>query len=373
MAIVKRRGKGGFRYGVKVYRAGGVQEWHGTYTTLREAKDVERRELSKPRLLLSETCDGFAERWTRDYPRPRRSTNKKNDSEVRPFGRAFAGVRLGDVDRPAARKWALGNPSKLAAVRAMFTDAVTDGYCAQNPFANLRLPQSRGRKDLDPLSESEFERLAETALSTHGDYGAEFRALILFAAHTLMRPSEITVLEWSDIDFDAGEVRVTKTLSGDKWVELPKNGQTRTVVLPPPAREALRTVPRRTDTDRIFSTKRGRRFSKSNFHYAWNPVRCAFGMPKMDFYELKHYGCTYWLDVLGLSAADVALQCGHTDGGRLIQERYGHPSKDLARERMKRAWGERVTPLQPVGGGEPFASTPSDSDEPSASVVSSAG
>ena len=172
--------------------------------------------------------------------------------------------------------------------------------------------------------------------------------MIEFAAYTLMRPAELYVLEWDDVDFDAGEVRVRRTLSGDEWIELPKNGQTRTIFLPPPARDALRRVPRRTDTRRIFSTKNGRQFSKSKFHYSWDPVRVAFGQSRMQFYELKHYGCTYWLDVLGMSPEDVALQCGHTDGGRLIRERYGHPSDALARERMRRAWGERVTPLRPM-------------------------
>jgi hypothetical protein len=91
-------------------------------------------------------------------------------------------------------------------------------------------------------------------------------------------------------------------------------------------------------TDRVFSTITGKRFSKSSFHYAWNPVRVMFGKPGMHFYELKHFGCTYWLDEKGLSPADVALQCGHTDGGALIMDTYGHPSEKKARDRIKDAW-----------------------------------
>ena len=37
------------------------------------------------------------------------------------------------------------------------------------------------------------------------------------------------------------------------------------------------------------------------------------------------------------SHADAAIQVGHTDGGALVMSIYGHPSEDLARERLKRA------------------------------------
>jgi integrase len=97
-------------------------------------------------------------------------------------------------------------------------------------------------------------------------------------------------------------------------------------------------------------TKRGRRFSKSSLHYYWNPVRAAFGRPGMDFYELRHFCATHLLE-LGVSHADVAIQLGHTDGGALVMSTYGHPSEDLARERLKRAYMQTVTPLRAAEGG----------------------
>jgi hypothetical protein len=49
-----------------------------------------------------------------------------------------------------------------------------------------------------------------------------------------------------------------------------------------------------------------------------------------------------------LERADVAVQLGHTDGGALVMSTYGHPSEDLARERLKRAYATNVVRL-PVG------------------------
>ena len=343
MAIIKRKTKEKkTRYAVKVSRSGGVQEWLGTFDTQKEAKEAERKALSKPRSYGKETCQSFARRWVKDYPRPRASTNATNANAVKKFSEdpRFESLRLDDLDRRTAREWVLANPSQHSALRAMFNDAVRDELCHANPFSNLRLPQSRGRKDLVPITSEELEQLCDCALDAHGDYGPYFEALILTAAYTLMRPGELFVLEWADIDFEANEITVSKTLSGDSFVELPKNGRVRTITLPPPVKLALLQMHRIEGTDRVFSTVRGKRFAKSSFHYAWNPVRTKFGQPGMDFYELKHFGCTYWLDEKGLSPADVALQCGHTDGGALIMSTYGHPSEKKARDRIKRAWSE---------------------------------
>jgi hypothetical protein len=72
----------------------------------------------------------------------------------------------------------------------------------------------------------------------------------------------------------------------------------------------------------------------------------------MDFYELRHF-CGAWLfNDHELPAQDVAHQLGHTDGGGLVQKLYGHPSADLARERIKRAVGGKVTPLRAVTESE---------------------
>lgn len=341
MAIIRRKSKTKkVRYAVKVSRPGGVQQWLGTFDTLREAREAERKALVRPRAHRQETCQSFARRWVKDYPRPREATNQTNANAVSQFAEdpRFEKVRLDDLDRRTAREWAMKHPSQHPALRAMFNDAVRDELCQSNPFADLRLPLSRGRKDLVPITEADLGQLCQCAQKAHGDYGDTFEALILAAAYTLMRPGELFVLEWEDIDFENNLITVSKTLSGDRFVEKPKNGRVRTIILPPPVKLALLNLDRISGTDRVFSTIRGERFAKSSFHYAWNPVRMLFGKPKMQFYELKHFGCTYWLDEKGLSPTDVALQCGHTDGGALIMSTYGHPSEKRARERIRKAW-----------------------------------
>lgn len=39
---------------------------------------------------------------------------------------------------------------------------------------------------------------------------------------------------------------------------------------------------------------------------------------------------------MGLDHFAVSVQLGHEDGGALVMSRYGHPSKEAARERLQR-------------------------------------
>jgi integrase len=254
-------------------------------------------------------------------------------------------VRLSDVDRPSARAWALRQPKgNVYVVRAMFGDGVRDGLAPSNPFSNLRLEQSRGRKDLVPPTEAELYDLADCALRVHGPYGPTFRTMILFAAYVGIRPGELFALEHDDVDLERLEVSIKHNIDATGQVKLPKNDRQRKVILPPPARDALISMPRSFDASLVFTTKRGRRFSKPALNLYWNPVRAVFGRPTMHFYELRHFCATHLL-ALGVSHADVAVQLGHTDGGRLVMSTYGHPSDVAARERLKRAFTPSVTPL----------------------------
>jgi hypothetical protein len=155
--IVKRSGS----YGVKVYDPATKQKrWMGTFATLREARRAERDATSRKRSSGAETCAQFADRWLIDYARSAPASQRTYHYALQRFKADFATTRLSEVDKLAARTWARSNPqSNVRTVRAMFTDAINDGlHPGPNPFGNLRLEQSRGRKDLIALTEEELLR-----------------------------------------------------------------------------------------------------------------------------------------------------------------------------------------------------------------------
>jgi integrase len=349
--MAHKRGK---RWVAGVYDPVRKQKLHlGTFRTKGEARDAETdwRRKRKGRGTTTETCDSFAKRWPTDYPRPRASSNHYNADRVKRFADDFKGIRLGDVDRPTARAWAAKNPWNLGGVRAMFTDAVNDGLCDLNPFANLRLPQSKGRKDIVVLTEPELHALGDTALRVRrlGDFGREFRAMILFAGYVGVRPGELFALQRSDVNGQF--VHIERALSSHtQTIDLPKNGQARTVTIPPAAQDALEDVTPNPN-GLLFATPRGKMWTQSGHHRYWDLVRTVAGRPEFEFYALRHTAATILLE-RGATPWDVAVQLGHTDGGQLVMELYGHPSEEAARARLLKAFDDTVEPLRAIRKNE---------------------
>jgi integrase len=330
--IIKR----GNRYGVRIYVAK-RQVWVGSFRTRQEARQAEREALMRVRPTNDETVSEFVERWLRDFKRPRASTNRHNAYMVKPLVAEFRSVKMSEISRRDAREWACRNRASLPVVRALFNDALNEECVTANPFANLRLDQRRGRRDLVALSETEVRDLADAALDLFGAYGPTFRACVLFAAYVGLRPAEMFVLQWSDLELAQSQIRINRSLGNTGEITLPKNGLRRCVVLPPQAREVLLAMPRRADSPYVFTTPGGQRFSKTSHYYYWRLLRLAAKRPDMAFYELRHFCATHLLE-LGVSHADVAVQLGHTDGGALVMSTYGHPSDEAARVRVLEAY-----------------------------------
>lgn len=343
---VQKRGK---RWSARVYLGAGKWDWLGTFDRKAEATEAHAAALSQRRQRRTrETCDEFAERWVKAYPRARASTNKTNRENIKRFARDFKGVKLSDVDRQTARQWAIENPTFARYPRALFEDALNDGLVSENPFARLRLPQSRGRRDIVALTEDQVAELGELAASGGSEYGPTARALVLFLAHVGVRPGELQALRWRNVDLQRSEARIAHSRSTTGEITETKTYRARTVLIPAVARAALASMPRRPHADFVFLSSTGRPLNKSSIFYIWNPIRTvaqAEGLPIDDMYELRHAAATMLLE-RGASLADVAVQLGCS--AREIEKTYGHPSEDAARDRLRRVYGENVQPLRDV-------------------------
>jgi integrase len=346
--MARRRGK---RWVAEGYdRATKKKRYLGTFDTQKEAKAAEAAWTLRGKGTSRETCDQFAARWTTDYPRPRASTNKHNAECVRRFAEDFKGVRIGEIQRPVARAWARRNQGALPAVRNMFGDALRDGLVAANPFADLRLSGSPGRKRIVALTESELLDLAALACDDRmvlGAYGPQYRAMILFAGYVGLRPGELFALRRGDVR--GQEVTIERALSSRTGEVGPtKTGGWRTVQIPPVAQDALLEVPHH-PSGLLFVTPSGKRWSTTSHHYYWKRLVGLAGRPGFDFYELRHACATMMLE-RGATPSDVAQQLGHSDGGRLVMSTYGHPSEAGARARNLALWDDRVEPLRGRSG-----------------------
>jgi len=300
-----------------------------------------------------ETVGEFSERWVELYPRPKASTNRtrhygakairESKATVAYGGRAarFANVPMRDVDRSMARAYAVEYPSRLPTLRSIFYDALEDRLIDSNPFANLRLKKSRGRKDIKTLTEAEVLALADLALEVFDDrMGPRIRAIILVAADSL-RPGEIFKLERADFSIRRKRYAICHE---------PKTGDRAAVmsILAAGALQALELPERGV----VFRTPRERPFTKTSWIYYWHKLRAAFearlperrrlelaaarGGGSMHFYELRHAAATILIE-RGVSREDVAVQLhGHSNPG-VVNEVYGHPSLEDAWQRIEQA------------------------------------
>ena len=326
----------------------GGKRWIGTFPTHGEGKDAEadaRKLVRRQRGRIA--ADEFANAWIDRYPRQRESTNIGHRERVSKFAKDFAGRQLDQITRVEARAWALANSGRVQSVRAMFSDAVRDGLVADNPFAGLKLRQSDGRRHIIVPTEQELGELATAAAKVQGEWGRVVLApLILFGAHTGLRPGELYALRWEDINLIGNTVAVEWQWSQpERRLVRPKYDSTRTVFLPPAAKDALEVVAR--VRDEVFSAPRGGRLAGTVMGHYWPPVARTVGRSDFTPHCLRHFYGTL-LAGMGLAPYEIAAMMGHKDGGKLAMDRYIHVTERDARAKVAAAFGSNVRDLRPV-------------------------
>ncbi|MGZ5310168.1 MAG: tyrosine-type recombinase/integrase [Solirubrobacterales bacterium] len=332
---VFERPKGSGRWVAKFQRRG-EQVWvpNGPWPTKSAAREAERRHRNRlDARVTDETCASFVERWLEEWPRNAASTRRLYETAARRFAEHFGPTPIGEVERLSARTWALTVPRNVSRViGTMYEDARNVGLVESNPFANLRLPATEKTPEIAPPTPDDYRALLE-GCTVLGGYCGEMRAMITFAAWTGVRQGELFALQWDDVSEDEIIVRRSRKLDGS--LGPPKNGQSRTIPLLPPAR-VLDQVPRREGSPFVFHSPQGKPLIKGTHGWSWQKVKAAARV-EFRWHDLRHFCATQLLE-MGLDHFAVSVQLGHTDGGALVMARYGHPSVDAAKGRLLAAF-----------------------------------
>jgi integrase len=283
----------------------GTERYLGYFCSKRErtaAQEAYKVGLRNP-VPTDRTCDDVAGEFLADYEeRHKASSLTTARQSLKPFRDEFGDRPLGSITRDEAKRWAKTQPgASQPVVVTLFNWAIDEEMIPTNPFRKLTR-RGRGRADKAPPTVKQLERLLD-ACDALKDYGPQMRNLVVFAAYTCMRPGELFELRWTDIDLAANRITVSRRLYRGT-IDVPKNGEPKTIALPPPARDVLMRQPTRTD-ELAFVSKTGKRLTAPTVSQYWAVVKARAGLDFDLYHATKHYG-VHLLYKLGLSKRAIA-------------------------------------------------------------------
>jgi integrase len=182
--------------------------------------------------------------------------------------------------------------------------------------------------------------------------------MVMFAAATGLRPSELFALEHGDIDRAAGVVQVRRAFANGRVKQTKTRLSRRAVPLQAIALAELDQLPLRNDSPLLFPNARGGHLDFRNFDRRhWKPVQKRVGIePLRDLYDLRHTYATFALrsvepvfalsQFMGTSIAMIDLHYGH-----LAVDSYQHAVSLLDALALERAvdagWTSARGPAKP--------------------------
>ncbi|VDG18099.1 Integrase [Lactobacillus plantarum] [Lactiplantibacillus mudanjiangensis] len=218
----------------------------------------------------------------------------------------------------------------------------------RNPMAKTSIPKQKSHIDdtkIDFYEKTELVHFLECAY----DYDNP-QAFMLFRllAFTGLRRGEALALQWHDINFDTGELTISKTQSiGDNWhlvVQTPKtNSSFRTITVDPKtlqwlrkwrmlqAREYFQVGYNANNPEQlIFASKSNQPLVPSTPDH-WNRSICkAYGLRRIKIHAFRHTFCTLAFEA-GASINEVSKTLGHADL-KITQRIYLHVTKKQQNE-----------------------------------------
>jgi integrase len=185
------------------------------------------------------------------------------------------------------------------AIHALFSFAVSEGYCVANPVSGIPM-FSVPEKAPAILTVEEAKRIVTVAAQTNPKLGLlGYITLGLFAG---LRRAEIERLDWSAVKRERRMVTVDGSIA--------KTGSIRNVALAPNALEWLRRCP----------SQKGK-VSPRNLNRRLQRLKFLAGIQNWEGNELRHSFASYHFD-LHQNGPLTAAQLGHSSGCQLLFEHY---------------------------------------------------
>ena len=256
-------------------------------------------------------------------------------SHIAPY---FPTMTIAELTLSTVRRWrkklltngvsAITTAKAYRLLRAIMNTALDDELIRRNP-CRIKGADREESPERPVLTVAQVFALADAA-------GPRYRPLILLAAFTSLRWSELAALRKQDIDLESCTVRVTRQIN------YPPGGGHR--FGPPKSRAGVRVVvfaalivPDLAEhLDRlaspealVFTSPDGKPLRHSNFRRrVWLPARDLVGLPGVHFNDLRHTGNTLTSDA-GANLREMMARMGHDSARAALI--YQHSTTDRQR------------------------------------------
>lgn len=293
--------------------------------------------------------------WSKVNTRP--STSRRDRTLTKNWLEHFKGKTLdtittGDIERFKMKEAArcihgTDRPIKLktvdisiARLKRLFSLAVENGMCKENPALKVKLFRPESRRDRF-LSPDEANALIDQATEPT-------RAAIVFSLHTGLRLGEMLSLTWGQVDFKQGQHgQVTVT------AERAKGKRSRRVPLDETARAALDSLPRGIGRDTLVFQVFGGSYN-STLRKSFEKAKAAAELEGVCWHTLRHSFAS-WLVMAGTPLITVQKLLGHSTFEMVL--RYAHLAPGYLEEAVTvlDAFGKKTVNITPTasGGGNP--------------------
>ena len=284
------------------------------------------------------TFSVFAKQWLEDYATVsvRPSTLEAYTSRINgQFTEAFGPLKLSQIGAVDIQHHLAGlgrkklTPSTIRAhlvlIRNMLNHAVAWGYLAHNPATAIKGPK---------LTHTEMECLTPAEVKVFlAACDEQHHALFATSVMTGVRLGELLALQWKDVNWAAGTIRVRRSLYKGEFVE-PKTSRSVRVIGMSNRLAAIllehKLAAPYSPFDLLFCTPPGTPIDPANLrHRVFADTLTRAGLRKIRIHDLRHTFASLLINQ-GENLKYVQSQLGHSSITTTV-DRYGHLMPDAHR------------------------------------------
>ena len=213
--------------------------------------------------------------------------------------------------------------------RRALEKAAADGLIIQNPAEGCKLPSIK-RKEMQLLTREELQKLLIQA-KAEGYY-----EIFLLELTTGLRVGELMALQWDDLNFNTGELRIERQayrIKGELLIQPPKTkASIRTLILPQPVVEALRLYKQTVCSRWIFPSpkKEDAPLAPAAVSHRLAKILEHAGCKKVRFHDLRHVFATSALEH-GMDVKTLSTIIGHVSSATTLNV-YAHITNDMQKQ-----------------------------------------